>query len=425
MYVAVFRIFSVLLAVMAISSGAESRAIVIPSLPRDFSNVDIYLGTRDIGHEVYSKYGHTIVRIVNHENRSDIGYNWGTFDFYEPGYILKFIKGILIYRMSYGPWNDEIEVSQFENQTTWMERVNLTTKQKEILVKRINWQAQPENAKYPYRFFYDNCSTRVRDFFDEALGGRIKARTSKRMSGKTYRDRVLEHNASEPMLAMGQDVILNSEPDQEMSQWDDMFIPIRLRDYLMEMQAIDDNNQEIPGLKLLSDTEVITNFPRPETPIFNGFFLVCFIAGVPALLGVIFVTLENLKKLGIRFIGLANIALGVLWSFFGLFMILQWAFGGHSVAVHNANLWLMWPLDFLYVVAGFKLLRGRFLDPASKFYQLMFRVTSSHLIGIGILMVGQWTHLISQDTSRVVVYFVPLTALVFCIALMPLRLLKN
>ena len=43
----------------------------------------------------------------------------------------------------------------------------------------------------------------------------------------------MEYNASAPLLAMGQDVILNREVDRGISQWEEMFAPLKLREYLL------------------------------------------------------------------------------------------------------------------------------------------------------------------------------------------------
>lgn len=407
------------------SRAANAEIVTIPSLPRDFSNVEVYLGTRDIGHQIYTKYGHTILRIVNYENHTDVGYNWGAFDFNEPGFIPKFLKGILIYQMTYGYFRDDVEVSIAEQQTMWMERINLTTKQKETLIRRINWQAQPENVKYPYLFFYDNCSTRVRDYLDEALGGAIKVRSMNHMIGKSYRDRVMEHNSSEPLLAMGQDVILNSEPDKQMSAWDDMFIPIYLREYLLEIPAIDDLGREIEGRKLLSDTRILAKFPPPVAADFNGFELVCIAVSLPAMLGIILLKFGGLTSFGIRMIGFSTVMLGGLWSFFGLFMSLSWVFGSHTVLPHNANLFLMWPTDVSYLFLGFGLLKsGRWSDPQTRFAKLMAVNTVCHLVAMFVLAGIAKFGFIPQNVTRIAAYFVPLTVFIYVISSFPIKILR-
>jgi hypothetical protein len=408
------RLFFIALAayVFAGMSFAQAEDANLPPYPRDINQVEVFLGTRDIGHPIYSKYGHTIVRILDRGNSTDIGYNWGTFNFNDPAFVPNFMRGILIYYMSYGPWRDEVAISRLERQTMWMERVNLTAAQKQRLIDRIFWHARPENVHYPYYFFYDNCSTRVRDLFDLAVGGQIKARSTLRMSGKTYRDRVMEHNESAPFFAMGQDILLNSEPDKLMSEWDDMFIPGRLRDYLRVMPAFDDAGQEIPGLTFLSETRTLTQFPRPEIPWINGYLLMWILCGVPTICGLLMSSKRSQMSTAYRMIGLSGALLGALWGFLGIFLTASWAFGSHTVLPHNANLWMIWPTDIVYLLAGMMMMvRGKGIDPNTKFGQWLKTITMLHLVGIGILVLLTLSQTITQQTTRVVFWFAPLTAL--------------
>jgi len=418
--------FAVAVNIFGLTAYAQYADANLPPYPRDINQVEVFLGTRDIGHPIYSKYGHTIVRLVDHSNATDIGYNWGTFDFNDPAFVPNFMRGILIYYMSYGPWRDEVAISRLERQTMWMERVNLTVAQKRILIDRIFWHAKPENIHYPYYFFYDNCSTRVRDLFDMAVGGQIKARAAARMSGKTYRDRVMEHNESAPFFAMGQDIILNSEPDKPMSEWDDMFIPGRLRDYLLTMPAFDDAGKEIPGQTFLTETKTLTQFPRPEIPLINGYLMIWILCGTPAVCGLIIANRFH-RSLGYRLIGISNVILGALWGFLGIFLTASWAFGSHTVLPHNANLWMIWPTDILYIGVGMMMtVNGRTVDTQTRFGRMMKALTIVHLLGIGILILLTLSHSLAQNTSRVAFWFAPLTAICWVAStLLPVRPIKS
>lgn len=391
-----------------------SRAQELPPTPRDMSQVEIYLGTRDIGHQIYSKYGHTIVRVLDRESGTDIGYNWGTFDFNAPGFIPNFLRGYLIYYMSYGPWWNEVAISKIERQTMWMERVNLTDAQKQRVIDRIMWHALPENVNYPYLFFYDNCSTRVRDIFDMATGGQIKELSSNRLTGKTYRDRVMEYNESAPFFAMGQDVILNSEPDKEMSDWEDMFIPGRLRHYMLSIPAVDDSGHEIEGKSLLSDTVTLTDYPGPTVPLINGYMLLWILSGVPAILGMYMFKRPTIKSIGARLIGFSAVVLGGLWGSIGVFLSMSWAFGSHSVLPHNANLWMIWPVDIIYMGIGLYLLAfGSAARLAPSRVLLVKCLTFAHMACLAVLVVLTVSGGLVQNTSRVVGWFAPLTVLVW------------
>ena len=52
------------------------------------------------GEELYSTFGHSALRVTDRSNNHDIVFNYGTFDFYDPDFIAKFVKGRLLYFVS-------------------------------------------------------------------------------------------------------------------------------------------------------------------------------------------------------------------------------------------------------------------------------------------------------------------------------------
>ena len=52
------------------------------------------------GNELYSIFGHTAIRIVDTANQQDIIFNYGTFDFEDPNFLMKFTRGKLDYFLS-------------------------------------------------------------------------------------------------------------------------------------------------------------------------------------------------------------------------------------------------------------------------------------------------------------------------------------
>ena len=98
------------------------------------------------------------------------------------------------------------------------------------------WNLQAENLAYEYHYFFDNCTTRVRDYLDEALGGAISDQYSG-VTEKTFRHYVREHYASVSLIGFSLDVLFNSNVDQQVSEWEDMFLPLTLRQRLQAMSS--------------------------------------------------------------------------------------------------------------------------------------------------------------------------------------------
>jgi hypothetical protein len=199
-----------------------------------------------------------------------------------------------------------------------------------------------------------------------------------------------------------------------MTDWEDMFIPGRLRHYMLQIPAVDDSGHEIPGKTLLSDTVTLTDYPGPEVPLINGYMLLWILSGVPAMLGVYMFKRPTTKSLGARLIGFSALVLGGLWGFIGLFLSMSWAFGSHSVLPHNANLWMIWPVDLIYMGIGLYLLAfGSSARLSLSRVLLVKYATIAHMVCLVVLIALTVSGGLVQNTSRVVGWFAPLTALVW------------
>jgi len=62
-------------------SGQGLAQDFIPPLPSDFEATRISLMTVGLGTSLYSRYGHTMLRIQDPSNNLDYMVNWGIFDF--------------------------------------------------------------------------------------------------------------------------------------------------------------------------------------------------------------------------------------------------------------------------------------------------------------------------------------------------------
>jgi hypothetical protein len=407
-----------LLFLLALPVLSWASATFIPPMPANVGEVEIYLLTRGAGADVYTKYGHTMIRVVDPSNRLDVSYNWGAFDFDTPGFTLKFVRGVLPYNLDISGTGIQVEVSDIEERWLKQEKLNLTDRQKAALLSELNREAQPDRRYYRYLFFTDNCSTRPRDLIDRVLGGKIAARFQGKESGSTFRDKVMEHNASAPLLAMGQDVLLNREADHGISQWEEMFVPLNLREYLLTMPAYDDNGRPRAGEKLLSGTTTLTSHPDPVNSPVNGYVILGLLLGIAALLGLALYRKTRFRKAGVRIFGLALAACGALSGAFGLYMVLAWAFSEHTVVAHNANLWLFWPVDGYLLIPGAVLLwKGAALRQEGLLSKSTAWLALAHLASLGIYGVLAIGGFFTQHVVRVLVYFAPLALLLYGMAL--------
>jgi len=394
-------------------------------LPVDMDKVDIYLMTVGLGDEIYQRFGHSIVRVVDHEAKHDYTYNWGIFSFEDPGFAFKFFKGILIYRMDRtGMVTVVRHYRDYEKRSIWQDKLDLTAAQKRRLLERIAWNLQPENVRYRYQHFYNNCSTKIRDYIDEAVEGKVKEYTQRSPVKPVFRDYVRGHLSNIPIVAMGLDVFMNSKIDQPITEWDEMFLPSKLREYLMALPSFDDNGVPKEGSHLLFDSTTVLEMPVvPVRDANEMYYILIALFGIPSLLVAFFklraITHRDLNESRkIRFsLGGISIGWGLFSGFFGIVMFLSWAFSEHLDLHHNANLLMFWPTDWFLVSIGWHILREN-VKPASDFYRLACRYyLLGHIITSFILLAVWATNLIHQDVSRVCLFILPLTLLIYTVLL--------
>jgi hypothetical protein len=196
------------------------------------SDATISLLTYSPSEQLYTAFGHSALRVKDPTQSLDRVYNYGTFDFNEPGFYLKFMRGKLNYKLSAYDFS-YVELEQQQRQMDVREQIfDLTAEQKQALFDFLNNNALPENRFYLYDFFYDNCATRIRDAFEIVLGDSLLLDTTFIASAeqKTFRQLIDEYLAPQPWADLGIDLALGARIDQIASPYEYMFLP----DYLAE-----------------------------------------------------------------------------------------------------------------------------------------------------------------------------------------------
>lgn len=193
----------------------------IPVLSQD--SLEISLLTCSPGPEIYSTFGHSAIRVKDTLRGLDRVYDYGTFDFNTPNFTLKFIKGNLKYRLSTGTFNQFIEVYTIEGKGVIEEKLNLTTYDKERFYKLLKENQKPENRYYHYDFFFDNCSTRIRDLI-EGLES-VSYQKEEVETNKSFNDGLNEHFSNKEWLGLGINLVLGQSADKIMTYRNQMFLP--------------------------------------------------------------------------------------------------------------------------------------------------------------------------------------------------------
>ncbi len=82
------------------------------------------------GEDIYTVWGHTAVRVIDSIHHTDIVFNFGTFDFNEPNFLAKFVKGSLLYFVSANNYNDFIAEYKYEQRQVLEQVLKLSTAEK-------------------------------------------------------------------------------------------------------------------------------------------------------------------------------------------------------------------------------------------------------------------------------------------------------
>ena len=236
-------------------------SVILPlrSNPRDIDSADVYLVTCAPGTESYSIYGHTALRINFRGTGFDMVYNWGIFDFSTPNFVYRFAKGRLDYMLGAYDYEDFLQEYISEGRSVWSQKVNLSNAEKETLFTLIDENLRPENVRYRYDFFYDNCATRVRDIIARSATDTVIFPVVQRE--KSFRQLIDPYQKVLPWLDFGADMLLGLQADRKATSSDEMFLPIYLKNNMLNSYIIHDNSRE----PLTGPPVTVVDIPPLET----------------------------------------------------------------------------------------------------------------------------------------------------------------
>ncbi len=369
---------TLLAGLLATSVGAQATEVQDTVAPVDGESLRVWLLTAGPGGEVWERYGHNALRVLDTATGRDVAYNWGIFDFEQVDFIPRFLQGRMLYRMEAYPTSAMIEAYRRTDREVVQQELNLTAAQKALLRQLADENAKPENASYIYQYFLNNCSTQVRDLLDRVLGGTLRARFEGVESGTSFRDNTRRYTQVDPLVYTGMDLALGAPTDEAISMWELMFLPPVLRDEVRDISVRTPSGADAP-LVLAEDTLVASaSFPEPsQAPRWFFFYLVVGLA-----VGLALAARASERVHRSRGLRAATTTLGVAWYLLGgvLGLILVGLlFTDHTFAHWNENLFLFQPISL--VAAAIILLGG--LQPRWK------RLAGLAAVGVaGIACVG-------------------------------------
>lgn len=357
--------------------------------------------TMGVGERVWERFGHNAILVEDHSRGTSKAYNYGLFDFNQENFILRFAQGRMLYWMEGFDLQPTLQVYVRTNRTVWVQELDLTPAERVALRDFLEWNERPEHRFYRYDYYRDNCSTRVRDALDRVLGGRIRAATDTIATGRSYRFHTSRLIASDLPLYTALLLALGQPVDRPLTAWEEMFLPLELRDWIRHVTVVDDSGRTVPLVKsertLFQGTEPAERAAPPDWV--RGYLAVGLALGL------------LLWGLGHRGVASARARLWFAWvaggwtllaGIVGGLLVFLWAFTDHAVAYRNENLFQVNLLVLPLAVAAPALARG---SAAARSPALLF----SALVAVASLagLVLKASPAFDQHNTEMLALFVP------------------
>lgn len=290
------------------------------------------------GAELYSIFGHTAIRVIDSTQGEDVVFNYGTFDFSDPDFYTKFIRGKLDYFLNPEPYREFIRFYQEEQRSITEQELLLSCQEKLALRQALEVNLLGANKYYKYDFLFDNCTTRVRDQLQKHIPGLVM-QTPLTAPGTTFRNMIHSYldNGGQPWSKLGIDILLGSRMDKAVTVNESMFLP----DFLLK--GIDSARK---GAQPLVATKKDLFVASPVSTAQNKWIpLLAF-----SLLGLAILLLSKWKhKSGKAVMRIIDSILLYVTGLTGCLLVFMWFGTDHSACAANYN--LLWALP-TNLVAG-------------------------------------------------------------------------
>jgi hypothetical protein len=284
------------------------------------------------GEDVYTAWGHTAIRILDSTNQTDLVYNFGTFDFDTPNFLVEFLKGNLQYFLSVDYFQNFIAEYQYYGRSIKEQVLILTDAEKTKWQIALQKNLEGTNRYYLYNFITDNCTTRVKDGLYQFTNYQVPPSTI-----KSFRTHVVEapYQQGIPWIGLGIDVLLGAVSDKTPSPLQAGFLP----DLLFDQIAIQPNH-----IAATQNYDFTKTTPVKQTdPIY-------YIVGL--MLVYLFVGKWNARwaVIAAKFL---DVILLFIFGLGGLLLVYMSIFSLHTACHDNFNIAWIHPLYFIALICYF------------------------------------------------------------------------
>lgn len=317
---------------------AQESGLAHDATPSDSAKA--YLLTMLPGDQVYSKFGHSAILIADDSTGLEKTYNYGTFDFNQPYFVLRFLRGNIDYMLDTAPYGYEIAKYDFLRRPVISQELDLEPQTIRALYANLEENALQENRAYRYDFLFDNCSTRLLDQLNAALTetGFEELGYQPADSQQTFREHLQPYLADVSWLRFGINLGLGMPADRAATQVEESFLPTALMDLLDLAQT-----GAVPLVRKTTTVLPIPEYAEPERT--TDWPLIVF--SLLFVLGAVLTARTWQKSSLPSFLRTFDAVLFAVVGVAGGILAFLWFGTQHEVTGPNLNLLWAWPTHLL------------------------------------------------------------------------------
>lgn len=308
-----------------------------PAAPR----YRVTLATMAPGPLYWERFGHNAIVVEDPDGRK-VAFNFGYFDFEQPGFLRRFLFGEMRYLAVALDADTDLSHYVMAGRQVWLQDLDLTDAEARRLVGYLSRAVSPAEREYRYHYFRANCSTRIRDAIDHALDGALERGFRHRSHGETWRRLALAHAKPDLWMALGMHLGLGLPADEKLSRWQEFYIPARLKDGIDDFRRADGRPLVLATRTLGGEGTYVHPYPPNWWPGFLAWGL--------AVSGLMLWAWNRAALPQRRRLSALGAILAFAFAAAGCFLIFLWAATLHVDAGWNQNLFLLNPLWFAVAV---------------------------------------------------------------------------
>ncbi|MDA0316208.1 MAG: DUF4105 domain-containing protein [Bacteroidetes bacterium] len=342
----------------------------------EYSEVSIL--TIGPGASLNDAFGHSAIHIKDPMYRLDIVYDYGRYDFETEGFYLNFAKGKLNYEIGAANYKPFISYYKSKRREVKSQTLNLSLTEKQALFQKLQQNILPQNKRYLYDFFYNNCATKIKDNIVSVSEKPIEFEQPKDFEQHTFRALIRSQVEQNSWGGFGIDLALGSIIDQVAPVDDHMFLPRYIHHFFEVAKFKNTNEPLIKKQEILSGQQLNVTHSFWSSPLFI-FSILSFL--------ILLVTYKNYKS-NTRTKWL-DISIFSVTGLIGVLLLLLWFATDHTATAYNYNLLWAFAFNLLFIPTLLKKrVKKRFVGYLKFLILMMFLMALHWSTGVQSFNIG-------------------------------------